>query len=217
MITAYYVRVSSKSQQHASQLPDLEAHAQQQKGEVRWYKDTFSGRTMERPGMDALLADLRAGRVQTLVVWRLDRLGRTAVGLVKLFDELRELSVNLVSLRDGINLATPAGRLIANVLASVASYETEVRAERQRAGIEAARDPDTGKCGWGGRKPGTMTKRTRELDDHVRALHGQGTAVAKIARLTHLSRPTVYAILRKANAVRGRRLKTTAARETAAQ
>ena len=62
-----------------------------------------------------------------------------------------------------------------------------------------------------------MTKRTRELDDHVRALHSQGTAVAKIARLAHLSRPTVYAILREANAARGRRLKTTAARETAAQ
>lgn len=211
MVTAYYVRVSSKSQQHASQLPDLEAHAEQQRGEVKWYKDTFSGRTMERPGMDALLADLRAGRVKTLVVWRLDRLGRTAVGLVKLFDELRELGVNLVSLRDGINLATPAGRLIANVLASVASYETEVRAERQRAGIEAARDPDTGKCGWGGRKPGTMVKRNRELDDHVRALHGQGTPVAKIARLTHLSRPTVYNILQTSPATRGHRKKAPAA------
>lgn len=194
-VTAIYGRVSSKSQQLASQLPDLEAHAQQQKGEVRWYKDHFSGRTMERPGMDALMADIRAGRVKTLVVWRLDRLGRTAKGLVSLFDELRELGVNLISLRDGVNLATPAGRLIAHVLASVAAYETEVRAERQQAGIEAARDPETGRCHWGGRKPGVMVKRSKEIDDHVRELHNQGTPVAKIARFVKLSRPTIYAIL----------------------
>lgn len=195
-ITAYYARVSSKSQTLAGQLPELEAHARQQQGEVRWYSDTFTGRTMDRPGMDALMADIRAGKIKTLVVWRLDRLGRTAKGLVGLFDELQQLQVNLVSLRDGVNLATPAGRLIAHVLASVAAYETEVRAERQQAGIEAARDPETGRCRWGGRKRGTMVKRSKELDDHVRDLHRQGTPVAKIARLVKLSRPTLYAILK---------------------
>lgn len=66
---------------------------------------------------------MERGEVSTIVVWRLDRLGRTASGLTKLFDELRARKVNLVSLRDGLDLATPAGRLMANVFASVAQYE----------------------------------------------------------------------------------------------
>jgi DNA invertase Pin-like site-specific DNA recombinase len=91
--------------------------------------------------------------VSRVVDWRLDRLGRTAKGLTALFAELLELRVNLVSLRDSIDLNTPAGRLMANVLASVAQYETEVRAERVRAGQMIARA--NGKT-WGGSKPGRM-------------------------------------------------------------
>ena len=68
------------------------------------------------------------------MVWRLDRLGRTTRGLCQLFDELAERKVDLVSMKDGFSLASPAGRLHARILASVAEYETEVRAERVAAG-----------------------------------------------------------------------------------
>src|SRR5262249_29151049 len=97
---------------------------------VQWYRDTFAGKSMDRPGMTKLLEDVRAGRIKAVAVWRLDRLGRTAAGLTALFDQLVVLKVNFISLKDSIDLPIPAGRLIANVLASVASYETEVRAER---------------------------------------------------------------------------------------
>ena len=65
---------------------------------------------------------------------RLDRLGRTTKGLTALFEDLVDRKINLVSLKDGLDLSTPAGRLMANVLASVAAYETEVRSERVCAG-----------------------------------------------------------------------------------
>ena len=79
-------------------------------GPVQWYRDKFTGRTMDRPGMDRLLSDLRAGKIERIVVWRLDRLGRTTRGLCQLFDELRERKVDLVSLKDGFSLESPAGR-----------------------------------------------------------------------------------------------------------
>ena len=84
--TAIYVRVSHRDQTHASQLPDLERWASAHDGPVLWFKDTFTGRTMNRPGMDKLLAALRSGKLCRIVVWRLDRLGRTTKGLCQLFD-----------------------------------------------------------------------------------------------------------------------------------
>src|SRR5208283_370678 len=154
-VTGIYVRVSSKQQDQRSQEPDLKRWAAGQEVEVVWYRDKFTGRTMERPGMDKLLADMRAGKIGSIVVWRLDRLCRTAKGLTALFEDLRERGVNLISLRDGVDLSTPAGRLMANVLASVAAYETEVRAERVLAGQAAARA--AGKT-WGGSKKGRRLK-----------------------------------------------------------
>ena len=99
--------------------------------------------------MEKLIAELRAGLVERIVVWRLDRLGRTTRGLCQLFDELTERKVDLVSLKDGFSLSSPAGRLHARILASVAEYETEVRAERVAAGQAVARRK--GKK-WAGRR-----------------------------------------------------------------
>ena len=120
---------------------------------IEWYRDKATGRTMDRPGWQKLEGALNAGRVSAIVIWRLDRLGRTASGLTKLFDTLSNAGVNLFSLKDSLDLATPAGRLMANVLASVAQYETEVRGERVRAGIERAKAD--GKR-WGGSQYGRI-------------------------------------------------------------
>src|ERR671916_3488308 len=140
--TAIYLRASGRTQGTRSQEPDLKRWAQAQPDDppVRWYRDKFTGKTMDRPGFNRLLADVQAGKVARVVVWRLDRLGRTAKGLTALFEDLLGRGVDLVSLKDGLDLATPAGRLMANVLASVAAYETEGRAERIKAGQAAARE-----------------------------------------------------------------------------
>jgi DNA invertase Pin-like site-specific DNA recombinase len=133
-----------------------------------------------------------AGNVSKVVCWRLDRLGRTAEGLTALFDDLRNRKVGLLSMRDGVDLATPAGRMMANVLASVAQFETEVRAERVLAGQAAARE--AGKR-WGGSKKGRMIKVTPEQIRLIKRIHADEEKISAIARATGLSRPTVYARL----------------------
>lgn len=191
--TAVYLRVSSSKQDTASQVPDLECYVAAHGLEATTYRDSASGKTMDRPGFERLMAAVRMGKISTVIVWRLDRLGRTASGLTALFDELRARKVNLVSLRDGLDLETPAGRLMANVLASVAAYETEVRAERIHAGLEVARANGVRL----GRPEGVHTriKVTDEQAEQVAALKSAGETVSAIARATGLSRPTVYAIL----------------------
>lgn len=193
MTTAYYTRTSTTHQKIDSQLPDLQQHAKGITGEAEWYTDAMSGKTMQRPGWDQLMEGVRAGRITRIVVWRLDRIGRTTTGLTALFEELINRKVTLVSLKDGIDLLTPAGRLIANVLASVAQYETEVRASRIQAGIEAAKAK--GKT-WGGRKEGARYKVTEEKANAAKALHREGKGVSEIARILGLSRPTVYGLIK---------------------
>jgi DNA invertase Pin-like site-specific DNA recombinase len=190
--TAIYVRVSSRRQDHASQLPDLERWVAAHDGAIEWFRDKFSGTTMDRPGMEKLMADLRAGKVERIVVWRLDRLGRTTRGLCQLFDELGERKVDLVSLKDGFSLASPAGRLHARILASVAEYETEVRAERVAAGQAVARRK--GKR-WGGSKKGWRWRVTDDQLVAIREMKTVGKKITAIARITGLSRPTIYRVL----------------------
>lgn len=75
--TGIYIRVSSVGQDHASQLPDLQRWEKAHDGPIVWYKDKFTGKTMDRPGMRRMLDALHAGKLERIVVWRLDRLGRT--------------------------------------------------------------------------------------------------------------------------------------------
>ncbi len=192
-LTAVYIRVSSKQQDHASQLPDLERWvAAFADGPVRWYRDKFTGRTMDRPGWNRLEADMIAGKIARIVVWRLDRLGRTAAGLTSLFEDLQRRGVNFESIRDKVDLSTAAGRLMANVLASVAAYENEVRSERIRAGQAVARA--NGKR-WGGSQKGRRLTVTDEQVGIIRRLRDEGNRVTAIARATGLSRPTIYRLL----------------------
>lgn len=188
---AIYIRVSTSQQDTASQKPDLERWAEGQRQPVKWYHDKISGKTMDRPGMGKVLAAIERGEVSAVVCWRLDRLGRTAKGLTALFEDLQKARVNLVSLKDGLDLTTPAGRLMANVLASVAMFETEVRAERILAGQAVAKA--NGKT-WGGSEPGRLIANgaTKEQVDAIQKMSRAGSGVTEIARATGLSRPTVY-------------------------
>lgn len=191
---AIYQRVSTKRQDTRSQKPDLEKWATGQHSAVKWYSDKFTGKTMDRPGWKQLEADIAAGKVSTVVVWRLDRLGRTAKGLTALFEDLIRRKVNLVSVKDSLDLSTPAGRLMANVLASVAQFETEVRLERVLAGQAIVREK--GKT-WGGSKAGRRVKVSEDKETIIRRMQADGSKIAAIARAVSLSRPTVYAWLSK--------------------
>lgn len=191
---ALYTRISTTQQDTASQMPDLQRWVAANGGNVVWFTDAVTGKTMERPGWQRLMDAVRLGEVSSVVCWRLDRLGRTAKGLTALFDELLTRKVNLVSLKDGIDLLTPAGRLMAHVLASVAQYETEVRAERVKAGQLVA--IAKGKR-WGGSQKGkeTSLRAKPEQIEAIAALKAHGKGVSAIARATGLTRTTVYSYL----------------------
>ncbi len=188
---AIYVRVSSSGQDVASQEPDLHAweceHADGR--QVLWYRDTFTGATFARPGIEALERDARAGLVDCIVVWRLDRLGRTAAQTLSFLSQLDELGVELISIRDGFDAGSATGRLLRTILAGFAEYEREVISERVRAGILAAKAQ--GKR-WGGRKPGLRPTLTPARLQVIEALLDAGTAKTEIARQLGISRSTVY-------------------------
>jgi DNA invertase Pin-like site-specific DNA recombinase len=196
MSVALYMRVSKgRGQDTASQEPDLKRWARAQEEPSAFYVDKVSGKTMDRPEFNRLMADVRTGKVRTVVVWRLDRLGRTASGLTALFDDLRPRKVNLISLKEGLDLATPAGTLLANVLASVAQFETEVRAERIHAGLEAAREKGRKLGPAHGSRKGKRLKVTPEHMTTVLREIGAGNSISAIARVTGLSRDTIYTMI----------------------
>lgn len=190
--TAIYVRVSTRQQDFRSQEPDLKQWADAQKGKIKWYRDKATGKRMNRPAWNELESAIRMGKVSQVVVWRIDRLGRTVSGLASLFDEFQQRNINFVSLKDGIDLSTSAGRLMANMLASVAQYETELRGERVAAGQAAARA--NGKR-WGGSKPGIRKKVSKTQEKAIHAMKAAGESVTAIAKAVGLSRPTIYDVL----------------------
>lgn len=193
--TAIYVRVSSGPQSTRSQKPDLLRWIKANKiKNVKWYTDKASGRTMNRYRWNKLKDAIDSGRVKTLVVWRLDRLGRTASGLTKLFEELQYHKVQFVSVKDKIDLDTVAGRLIANVLASVAAYENEVRSERVLAGQAVAKA--AGKK-WGGSQKGSLYKVTLEQVTAIVTMKKAGEKISVIAKTTGLDRQSIYRVLKR--------------------
>jgi DNA invertase Pin-like site-specific DNA recombinase len=141
--------------------------------------------------MEKMLKAIAQNKVHTILIWRLDRLGRTAKGLVSLFEELTKRKINLISLKDCLDLSTPAGRLMANVLASVACYENEVRNERQAIGIERAKQ--LGK--YTGGKKGRRCKVTVEHESMIKQMYAEGKKIAAISRVTKISRVSIYKIL----------------------
>ncbi len=189
--------ISSHAQNHRSQMPDMKRWAESQELPVQFFRDKFTGRTLDRPRWQRLEKDIRAGKVAKLAVWKIDRLGRTAREMLALFDELRARSVDFVCVAGGImGLDTPEGRLFAGMLVQFAEYDNEIRAERIRAGQAAAKAQ--GKA-WGGSAKGRRIKVKIEQVRMIQRLHEEGEKISAIARAAGLSRPTIYRLLRDAS------------------
>ncbi|MHB1950135.1 MAG: recombinase family protein [Acidiferrobacteraceae bacterium] len=186
--TAVYIRVSSVDQNTASQESEINQWLERQQIDpadiIRYIDQGESGTTMKRPQLDRLLKDVNSGHIARIVIWRLDRLARLCAGLTALLETLSNLNVALISIREGFDITTPTGRMIANVLASVAQFETEVRRERQMAGIAEARKRGV----YRGRKPGS-TKRPS-----VRALNlwNRGLSASEISKILGVCPRTVW-------------------------
>lgn len=137
-----YVRVSTNDQNTALQRNALECS-----GCELIFEDKMSGKTSERPGLKKVLRTLSEG--DTLVVWKLDRLGRSMRHLIVLVEELRDRGINFRSLTDSIDTSTPMGRFFFHVMGALAEMERELIVERTRAGLAAARAEGR----IGGRRP----------------------------------------------------------------
>jgi DNA invertase Pin-like site-specific DNA recombinase len=139
-------------------------------------------RPTQRPGLADALSHLRKG--DSLVVWKLDRLGRSVKGLVDLVAEIERRQIHFRSLTDGIDTKTPAGRFFFHVMASLAQMERELIVERTRAGLDAAR-----KIGRTGGRPRRMTAGKVES---AKQLLAAGMPPRDVARNLGVSVPTLY-------------------------
>lgn len=171
-----YARVSTTDQDLALQRDALAAA-----GCRRLFTDTMSGAKAARPGLDECLAFLHPG--DTLVVWRLDRLGRSLTDLLALAGHLDGAGVHLHSLTEAIDTATPGGRLVFTVFGALAQFERELMVERTKAGLESAR----ARGRVGGRPPAL----TPDGVAAARTLRAQGSSWPAIATALGVSRSTV--------------------------
>ena len=190
--TALYARFTTRRRDAPGQVADLQKWAEGFAAPVRWYADYYTGSGSYRPGFDALRADVRARGIARVVVSGLDRLGLTARGLSGFLYDLRRFRVDLVSLGEGLDLATPDGRWVSRVLATVGAYESEVRAAPILDGQATARARG---ARWGGSAKGRRWAVTGEREGAIRRLRAEGHGVTAIARATGLTRRTVYRIL----------------------
>ncbi len=172
-----YARVSTSDQNIKLQYEALESA-----GCVKIFEDGLSGARADRPGLAKTLEILRES--DTLVVWKLDRLGRSVKQLVGFIDQLKDGGVQFKSLTDGIDTGTASGRFFFHVMASLAQMERELAIERTRAGLEIARRY--------GRKGGRKRKMTSSKINSAKKLFASGVPPKEIAKNLGVSVPTLY-------------------------
>jgi DNA invertase Pin-like site-specific DNA recombinase len=140
MRAAIYARVSTFDQEPENQLQELRRYIEARNWTSVEYVDKgISGAKDKRPALDALVRDAKRRRFDVVVCWRLDRLGRNLKHLITLLDELQSLGVSFVSLAEGIDATTPAGKLQMHILGAIAEFERERIRERVLAGLRRAK------------------------------------------------------------------------------
>ena len=172
-----YARVSTTDQNL-----DLQIDALTKIGCEKIFDDKLSGTRADRPGLARAMETLR--KDDTLVVWKLDRLGRSVKNLVDLVSDLQKQGVNFKSLTDSIDTGTPSGRFFFHVMASLAEMERELTAERTRAGLEVARQL--------GRKGGRKRQMTDSKIESAKKLLATGVPPRDVAADLGISVPTLY-------------------------
>ena len=178
-----YARVST----HEQNL-DLQLDALKQAGCERIYQDQVSGTKEARPGLEQALNAVRPG--DTLVVWKLDRLGRSIKHLIEVVNSLREQDVAFHSVTEGIDTSTNGGRFVYNIFASLAEFERGLIHDRTMAGLAAARAR--------GRKGGRPRKLTERKLAQARAmLSDPEQSVTEVAKALGVGRATLYRALKE--------------------
>lgn len=187
-----YARVSTSKKDEAGafvQTTDLQVSALVEAGipKTRIYQDRMSGKAKSRPGLDELINKVSAG--DEIVVWKLDRLGRSARNLLEITEDLANRGVSIRSLQDGIDTKGAFGKFMLTILAAVAELERENISERVTAGMATAKRQGVKL----GRRPVLTTAAKEDVLDSYRA----GRSVSELARRYKIHRSTVYDLINK--------------------
>ncbi|MCL8208663.1 MAG: recombinase family protein [Actinomycetia bacterium] len=178
-----YARVST-----TDQTPALQEDALRQAGCTKIFRDVMSGAAADRPGLQQALEYVRPGDV--LVVWKLDRLGRSLKHLIAVVEDLRARGVGFRSLQEEMDTTTPGGQLIFHIFGALAEFERALIRERTRAGLAAARAR-----GRQGGRPRKLTPDAVRLAQQM--LAQPGTTVTAVAAALHVHRGTLYRAFRR--------------------
>ena len=183
MRAAIYYRVSTGDQSPRMQIKELRAFAKKRKFKVAGeYLDTASGAAKSRPELDRMLADVRARKVDVVLVWAFDRFARSTSQLSTTLEEFEALGVDFVSYTQQIDTTTPTGKMVFGIFAVIAEFERSIIEERVRSGMAAAKA--RGK--HVGRKRIPMSKQIK-----ARSMRSQGLSYRKIAKQLGVSTGTV--------------------------
>jgi len=178
-----YARISTLLQNS-----DLQHDALTQAGCEKIFTDKISGTVSERPALTKVKETLRHG--DTLVVWRLDRLGRSLKDLIEWMNYLENEGISLKSLQESIDTSTATGKLVFHIFASMAEFERNLIKERTMAGLSAARAR-----GRVGGRPKKMNEDKRKLA--VRLYQEKHHSVDAICEMMGISKPTLYSYVRE--------------------
>lgn len=179
-----YARVSTR-EQHLT----LQQDALQAAGCEKIFVDEVSGTVASRPGLNKLKEQLRSG--DTLVVWRLDRLGRSIRDLIEWVTTLEQQGIGFQSLQESIDTTTSNGKLVFHLFAALAEFERNLIAERTKAGLDAARA--RGKKG--GRPKALDAEKCKLL---IELYEQKKTPINTLCEMMQISKPTLYAYVKKA-------------------
>ena len=187
---ACYCRVSSRRQKNDSQRAEIQrwlANHRMKASTVRWFEDCESGASLKRTAFNAMQRAIFDGEVNTVVVWKLDRISRRQHEGISLLADWCERGIRVVVVTQQIDLSGAVGRMVASVLFGLAEIELEFRRERQAAGISVARKRGI----YQGRKKGT----TKAKPLRAQQLRDQGLSVSEIANALAVSGRTVFRYL----------------------
>ena len=183
-----YARVSTKEQSLFLQEDALE-----KAGCKKIYREHIGGGKIDRPVLKEMITQLRKGDI--VVVWKLDRLGRSLRDLVKLISSFEKSGIAFKSLNDNIDTTTPAGKLTFHIFAALAEFERDIISSRTKAGLEAARAR-----GRKGGRPKGLSKKAQDKARLAESLYKEKErSISEICDHLHITKPTLYRYLRVRN------------------
>lgn len=177
-----YARVSKLDQNMYLQLDELT-----KAGCIKIFEEKISGKNRERPELENLLQMLRPG--DTVIVYKLDRIGRSMKHLIELMEFFNDKEVNFISLKENIDTSTATGRMLFHIMAALAQFEREMIVERTQSGIEAARAR--------GRNGGRPKKEDKDIKKALQLYDSKLHSVSEIEKMTGVSASTLYRRLKQ--------------------